>query len=317
MREKILNLLPDDDYISGEELSRIIGISRTGVWKHIQELKKEGFEILSQPRRGYRLASVPDLLLPSLLKKHLKTEIIGKEIHHYYSIPSTNDKAREIAAQDAPEGSIVVAEKQLQGKGRLGRTWSSPPGGIWVSVILRPPISPPESQLITLVAGLAVARCLQEYCNTAAGIKWPNDIMVGGKKICGILTEIRAEVDRVHFLALGIGLNVNTGQEDYPIEVRDLITSLKLLTDSEWNRRALLSVLLESVEREYFLFLKEGKGRIIEKWKMYDVTLNNYVTVKSGNKSYSGTAVDLSDNGGLILQVEDGTLLTVYSGEVL
>lgn len=311
-----MNLLPDDDYISGEQLSRITGISRTGVWKHIQELKKEGFEILSQPRRGYKLVNAPNLLLPCLLNKYLKTEMLGKEIHHYYSVSSTNDKAREIAAQGVSEGSIVVAEKQVQGKGRLGRTWSSPSGGIWVSLILRPPISPPESQFLTLVAGSAAARCLQGCCNISTGIKWPNDLMIDDRKICGILTEIRAEVDKVHFLALGLGLNVNNLLDDYPLEVRDKVTSLKLVTGLEWNRAQLLSALLESLEKEYLLFLKEGKRRIIERWKEYDLTLNNYVTVKSGNEVFSGTAVDLDDNGGLILQAEDGELVTVYSGEV-
>ncbi len=220
MREKILNILRDrkEGYISGEELSKKLGISRTAIWKHIQALKREGYKINSQKRSGYSLISVPDLLLRYEIEKGLKTKILGKKIYHFKEIGSTNDFATELARKGIGEGAIVIAETQTKGKGRLGREWSSPFGGLWLSIILKPKILPTQAPRMTVIAALGAAKTIKKLYSLDAFIKWPNDVLIRSqisdiryqmKKVCGILTEMGAEQDTVNYVVIGIGANLN------------------------------------------------------------------------------------------------------------
>ena len=225
MRARILKLLrqQSQDYLSGEEISRQLAVSRTAVWKHIQELKNHGYEIEAHPRKGYRLKSRPDLLLPEEIRAGLATQLLGKQIVHFYDTSSTNNEAKRLAADDAIEGTIVVSEAQTLGRGRLNRGWFSPPGGgVWVSVILRPPFPPQEAPKCTLMAAVATVEAIREASGLNCGIKWPNDILWQGRKLVGILTEMSAEMDAINFVVLGIGINVSLQESDFHEELRKL-----------------------------------------------------------------------------------------------
>ncbi len=315
MKEEILKNLNKKTAVSGEELSKKLGISRTAVWKNIQTLKKRGYKITSIPRKGYILEETPDLLLPALITKNLNTELIGKKIYHFNHLASTNDKAKEIAEKDFLEGSVIIAEKQMQGRGRLGRTWESPDGGVWLSVVLCPEILPAKAQLITLTAANAVAKTLRDF-DIPVGIKWPNDLLLEGKKVCGILTELKAELDRINYIVLGIGINVNTKKESYPSELQNIISSLKNFSGRDINRVELVSAVLNNIESEYNVLLNKGSREIIDNWKKYNITLNKSVKITGNKDIFTGIAVDLDENGGLIVKDENSKLSTFYSGEV-
>ena len=218
MEEKILKVLKESNsgYVSGEDLSKGLNVTRASVWKHVENLRRIGYEIEAQPHLGYRLVSIPDKLLAHEIKWGLKTKILGKIIYTYEKVSSTNDRACQIAEEGGEEGTVIVAEQQSKGKGRMGRSWSSPRGGIYLSVILRPKLIPTEVSKLTLVAALSVAQTIRDTAGLRALIKWPNDILVGKKKLCGILTELKAEQDMTSFVILGIGINVNTRKSLLP-----------------------------------------------------------------------------------------------------
>ena len=222
MDPELLQALREGGHISGEELGKRLKMTRTAIWKRVNRLRELGYEIASSPRRGYSLVSAPDLLLPEEIEPELHTKSFGKQIIFYHELTSTQDAARELARQGVEEGTVVIAETQSHGKGRKGREWSSVPGqGIQISVILRPKLRPSQSIQIPLVAGVAVAQAIIEVTSLKPRIKWPNDLMIGRKKVGGILTEMNAEIDRIDYVVLGIGLNVNTPQSQFPKEIRD------------------------------------------------------------------------------------------------
>ena len=226
MQKKVLELLRSagDGYISGEEIAGRLGVSRTAVWKHIRALKAAGYEIDSHARKGYTLLEAPDLLLPQEIQPKLQTRIVGKNMIHYDDIPSSNNEAKRLAQEGAPEGTVVVAEAQSTGKGRLSRGWYSPARkGIWFSVILRPPFLPQEAPKCTLLAAVAVVRAMKDM-GFPVGIKWPNDVLYEGKKLVGILTEMSAEMERINYVVIGTGINVNLWPEDFPEDVREILT---------------------------------------------------------------------------------------------
>ncbi len=227
-KEKILNLLRSScsGFISGEELARKCGISRTMVWKHVKSLEREGFAIEAVPSQGYKITGTPDVLRQADLKPGLKTRVIGKEIHLLPEVASTNTLAMELAANGTPEGTVVIAETQTLGKGRLGRTWISPKGNLYLSVVLRPNIPMHKAPLITLMGAVAVASAIRKTCELEAGIKWPNDILISGRKVSGLLTEMSAEQDRIRYIVLGIGVDVNMELIALPPDVRSLATTL-------------------------------------------------------------------------------------------
>lgn len=319
-RERILEILEKNQghYVSGEEISEALGISRSAVWKQIKALREQGYQITGSTHRGYLLLGRPDILYPREIQRGLKTLCFGKQFYHFRQVGSTNQVAQELARKGCPEGTAVVAEEQTAGKGRWQRTWVSPPElGIWLSLILRPALSPPEVPQLTLVAGVAGARAIQEESGLRLGIKWPNDLTFGGKKVCGILVEMDATAEQVSHLILGIGINVNQGVTDFPPELRDSATSLRILLGQKIARVPLARRLLEVLEEEYFWFCRHGFARTRENWGKYEVTLGRIVKVREGKKEYLGEAFDLGSDGCLLLRLAGGEVRRCAAGEVV
>ncbi|MDP4183496.1 MAG: biotin--[acetyl-CoA-carboxylase] ligase [Bacillota bacterium] len=314
----------ENNFISGEKLSEDLGVSRTSVWKYINALKDAGYNIESVSKKGYRLIYSQDLLNEFEIGYNLKTNILGKHIHYMETVDSTNIYARNMAIDGALEGTVVIADAQITGRGRLGRSWSSAAKkGIWMSVVLRPGISPEEVQIITIGASVAVVKAIFTVTGIRAGIKWPNDIILEGKKLCGILTEMNSEIERVNFLILGIGINVNHNPEDFPEDIRSIATSLKIFSENNFNNNVKLFTRSDIIKELLFelenLYIKINKGdlkEIIDEWKEYSVTLGKHVKVLYRSAEYSGIAEDIKEDGRLIVNCEDGIVREIFSGEV-
>lgn len=305
------------DFVSGEEICRKMGVSRTAVWKHIRALREEGYLIDAVPRSGYRLVGIPDRLYGQEIAHGLDTECLGRTVYYYESIGSTNREARALASGGAPHGSLVVAEEQTGGKGRQGKGWFSPRGmGIWCSLVLRPDIPPAEASPVTLLAAVAAASAMEKAAGVSPGIKWPNDILADGRKICGILTEMSAEMERVNFLVVGTGINVNTPPESFPEEVRDMATSLRAVKGGDVSRAALLRQYLREFEHYYRVWLDDGFKPVLDEWKRRCVTLDRPVLVKSSRESWEGWAEDVDPDGALVLRLKDGSRRRFLAGEV-
>jgi len=303
------------DPISGERLAGQLGLSRAAVWKRVHRLKALGYAIEGSPRRGYRLLGVPDKLLPEEVLQGLTTLVLTGPVHHFETLDSTNNYAKELAAREAPEGTVVIAETQTGGRGRLGRDWNSPPGvGLYVSVVLRPMLPPMELPQITLTAAVAVVRAVRRVTGMAPGIKWPNDLLLNGKKLGGILTEMETESDRIRHVVIGLGLNVNN--LDFPTELTGIAASLAQALGRTFSRVELLQAWLEEFEALYGRFLNQGFPEILEEWKLYAVTLGRAVTVQQGPRKISGQAVDVASDGALLLQTPGGEMVRVTSGEI-
>lgn len=309
LKEKILAILKSTNgYISGEKISEILGISRAAVWKHIKSLKENGYKIESVTNKGYLLVSAPDIITKTGIETGLVTDFIGRNIYIYDETDSTNNCAKNNS--NAPDGSVFIAEVQTHGKGSRGRGWTAERGiGIWHSLLLKPDISPLEVSQITLVAGLAVCKAV----GINSMIKWPNDIVINGKKICGILTEMSAEINMVNYVVCGIGINVNT--PNFNGELADRATSMYIESGKKYTRNKIISKLLNEFEYYYKKFLSEGLGSIIDEYKKNCITLGRDVNLIFNKKEVRGKAIDVDENGALIVETADGTI-SVNSGEV-
>lgn len=319
MKGNILKVLKTNknEWVSGEEICRHFSISRTAVWKHIKALKQEGYEIETQPRRGYRLINTPDVLYPLEVGNNLNTNIFGSKIIHHHQLTSTNEEAKKMAAQGVQEGTVVVAEQQVGGKGRLGRKWFSQAGkDILFSVILYPNLSPGEIPQICMLSAVAVARAIENTCSLRSGIKWPNDLLIDGKKICGILVEIGAEADRVRYVVLGIGINVNSSFSDWPKEIREKTTSLKEAGGLPVARVKLFQEVLRQLERLYIKWQQDGFEPILKQWRTWCISQHCHAKVETIRGSYHGWIEGVSNSGALVLRMDDGSLRTFLSGDV-
>jgi BirA family biotin operon repressor/biotin-[acetyl-CoA-carboxylase] ligase len=321
VREKIIKILRQhsNQHVSGEKLSEKLEVSRTAIWKNINILKEEGYKIESVPRKGYILRGTPDLLSEIEIQSGLQTKIIGKEIIHFDSITSTNDTAKEFALKRAKEGLVITAEEQLKGRGRRGRTWESPKGtGIWMTILLRPDISPSQGPKFTLLSAVAVAKSIKEVTGLNAKIKWPNDIIINNKKVCGILTEMNAEIDFVNHIIIGIGVNVNAMQDDFPIEVQQRAISLAQETGKKVSRQELARKILENIEKRYLAFI-QGMDfeNILEEWKGLSCNLGKQVKATVNGKELIGTAVDINKDGALILKTDEEKFIEINYGDVM
>lgn len=316
-KDKILNLLRSSrtGFLSGEELAKKCGISRTMVWKHIKSLEREGFGIEAVPSQGYRITSVPDMLRLDDVRRGLKTTVIGKEIHLFPETTSTNSLAMEMASKGAPEGAVVIAETQTLGKGRLGRKWISPKGNLYLSVILRPVMPMHKAPLITLAGAVAVASAIRTACGLATGIKWPNDILISGKKVCGLLTEMSAEQDRIRHIVLGIGVNVNMPLNELPPDIRALTTTLAEEAGGAIDRTRLLRELLAGLDHEYQVVVKDPPA-VLRDWESLNVTVGNRVAISGAGELFEGLAEGIDSEGRLIVRRDDGTVRTVAAGDV-
>lgn len=302
-----------DGYLSGEELSEALGISRTAVWKHIEKLRDEGYEIIASPHLGYRLLSVPDRLTEIELKWKLGADTIGRKIYSYQEIASTNDAARDLAVSGEKEGSVVIAEYQTRGRGRLGRKWVSPRGkGVYLSIVLRPDILPRRLSAVTLFTALSVAKTIREFADLPALIKWPNDILVNKNKVCGILTELNGEADKVNFVIVGIGVNVNTSKELLPKGA----ASLSSEKGKGISRIEFAKALLKGLDSYYRLFTNGKLKEIIEEYKSLSAVLDRRVEINYHNRLISGQAVDVDDEGALILRMDSGFNERILAGDV-
>jgi len=319
MDDEILQLLRESSsaFLSGEEISHRLKVSRTAVWKRITHLRALGYEIEASTRLGYRLIQAPDLLIPSEIKPILKTKWIGKTIHYFHTLDSTNSKAYQLALNGAEEGELVIAELQEKGRGRIERQWFSPPLlNLYLSVILRPNIPPHQASLITLVAAVATADAIQNFSGLFPLIKWPNDILLRDRKVAGLLNEIHSETDRIHFVILGIGVNLNMGEKMLPKEIRAIATSLMIEMGRTISRKAFLQSLLLELERWYTIFLKQGSDVILKAWRDRAQIKGRQVKVTSFGETLVGMAVDIDSDGALILETEDGRRKRIVAGDV-
>lgn len=318
MQKKVLALLreAEDNYISGEEIAARLGVSRTAVWKHIRALKAAGYEIESHARRGYMLLEAPDLLLPQELQPTLRTQVIGKNMVHYGEIPSSNNEAKKLALDGAPDGTVVVAEAQGAGKGRLSRGWYSPARkGIWFSVVLRPAFLPQDAPKCTLMAAVAVVRAMKDM-GFPVGIKWPNDVLDNkGRKLVGILTELSAEMERINFVVIGTGINVNLWPEDFPDDIKDIAASLGMLRGGKVDRVELFARVLEALDDLYLSVEKKGFDDVLDEWRRYSVTLGQEVNVIGVKETFAGTATDIDADGALLIDTPEGRR-RVLAGDV-
>ncbi len=304
MKADILKALRESgDYVSGEWLSRELGISRVSVWKHIRNLKQDGYVVEASPR-GYRLILSPDLLLPCEFPD------LEQKIHHFGEIGSTMAVARELARKGVEEGTIVIAESQTCGRGRLNREWFSPRGGIYFTIILKPEISPIYAPRINLMASVAVAKAIRTFCGLKAELKWPNDVLLAGKKVCGILAELEAEVDAVNFVNLGVGINVNASVS----QCEKGATSLRDELGREVSRRQFFNTLLTEIEAQQSLLTGNS---LLEEWKSLSATLNKEVRIVAPGEEIVGRAVDIDTSGALILRSEDGFLRSAIAGDCI
>lgn len=317
MKGKILKELLDNkgEFISGQMLSRNFEISRTAVWKYINALKEDGYVIEAVPNKGYRLIEAPDLIVPEEIKTMLKTSFVGNNIIYKERIGSTSDYAKKIALT-AGEGTVIIAEEQTEGRGRMGRRWISPPGtGIWMSIILKPKLNPAKAYQITQAIAVAAAKAIKETCGLNAGIKWPNDIIVNGKKVCGILTEMSAESDQIYYIVIGVGVNVNTSLDDIPPELRAKASSLKEELGRYVSRKKLLANMLNWVEEIYLKFVNNGFGAVIKDCRELSVILGKEVEVIQTDQKYRGRALKIREDGILLIETQEG-IKEILSGDV-
>ena len=316
---KILKILEDrKEPVSGEEISRILGITRSAVWKDIKELKALGYSINSSRTDGYELVSATAGLLPHEIEKYLKTRFIGRDIRYFEKTESTTWVAKDLCVKNdisTLDGTVIIAEEQTGGYGRLGRAWASPKGGIWTTIILKPDISVDRLFFITMAASIAVARTIRNMYDVGALIKWPNDIFIGDKKVCGIYLEISAEADVIHHCLLGIGIDANVKPEVFHNNVPVAVTSLKDETGADINRVEFFAQFLKEFELRYDFVMKTDFEPILKEWKSLSYTLDHRVRVTTPRKTLEGEAMDIDDHGALIIKKDNGTIEKVVSGD--
>lgn len=315
MKTKILNhLKASNGFVSGEDISRALKVSRTAIWKYIKQLRSEGFTIEAISRRGYRLVSEPDKLFPERVQEGLGTKIFGKKIIYLDSVDSTMNAASKMALEGAGEGTVICAEEQTNGRGRLGRAWVSPKGqGIYFSVILRPRMALSEASALTLVFAVAVCQAIRAATGLKVFIKWPNDILFQQKKVAGILTELNAETDRINFIILGVGINVHGV---LPASLKEA-ACLERPAAATISRVQVLQEILRQMEKIYDLFQRKGFFPIADTWRALSATLNAKVKVVELDKITQGTAIDIDSQGALLIKERSGNIVKKISGDIV
>jgi BirA family transcriptional regulator, biotin operon repressor / biotin---[acetyl-CoA-carboxylase] ligase len=307
----------DGEFLSGQALADIAGCSRTAVWKHIEEMRKEGFEFEAVKKRGYRILKTPDRLSEEEIFPGLKTRAVGRVVKYVESVPSTQKIAHSLAQEGAEEGTAVIADEQTEGRGRLLRSWHSPKGtGIWMSIILKPQLPPQKAPQFTLIAAVAVVQAIEEVCGISPEIKWPNDILLNGRKVTGILTELQAEADKINSIIIGIGMNVNQKAEDFPEELQSIATSLFLEKEEKISRVKLIQKVMEKLEMYYDLYMEKGFTPIKLLWESYAVSIGRQITARTITGSIHGKALGINEDGVLRIQDEEGQIHEVYSADI-
>ncbi len=317
---QILNALraAGDGAVSGAELSQQLGVSRAAVWARIEDLRLLGYDIQASPHIGYRLLSTPDVLhADDLISRLGKTKVIGRDIRVFEETTSTNDVIEKLARDGVREGAVVFAESQTKGRGRLGRKWISPAKkGLWFSVLLRPEFRPPDTTQLTVAAATGVRRGIEKHTGLKVSIKWPNDILYQGKKLAGILMEMSAELDRVKYIILGIGVDVNLNAAEFPPELRKIATSIKAETGNAVSRPELAVAILRELDHDYGRIVSGDFQAVADEWEKHGVTLGHNVIIRSGDRQIEGRAESLDDDGALLLRTVHGHLERIVGGDV-
>lgn len=318
-RNKLINLLANnyDKYISGERLSTKLNITRSAIWKHMNELKKDGYVIEGKPNVGYRILSFPNKLSKNTLKWGLNTEWLGKRIIHKTTTTSTQEVAHQLAQEGAEHGTIIIADEQTKGKGRLDRKWhSSNEDGVWLSMILRPTLLPYMAPQLTLVTATVLADVLNSHSRVRPQIKWPNDILINNKKVAGILTEMQAEQDHINYVVIGIGLNVNQGQHTFPEAIQKQATSLYIETKEKTNLQQLVQHMLVAFEKGYTNYVNNGFSNIKQKWESYGFKVGEKIWLKTLKDYNEVVFLGIAEDGALLIKTDTGNTKKVYSGEI-
>ncbi|WP_223593448.1 biotin--[acetyl-CoA-carboxylase] ligase [Neobacillus bataviensis] len=319
LRKELLDAFTNagEDYLSGQHLADLIGCSRTAVWKHIEELRKEGFELEAVRKKGYRIVKTPEKITADEIRLGLTTDFIGRNIHYEESVESTQKIAHRFASEEVPEGTVIIAEEQRSGKGRMNRKWHSPKyTGIWMSLILRPNIPLTKAPQLTLLTAVAVVQAIEEFTGLTPEIKWPNDILIKGKKVTGILTELQAEADRVHSIIVGIGINVNQKKEDFPAELHEIASSLYIEKGEPISRAGLIRSIFKQFETLYLLYLEQGFLPIKLLWESYSISIEKVLRARTLTNVIEGKALGITDEGVLMLEDNIGTIHHIYSADI-
>ncbi|MDQ6418197.1 biotin--[acetyl-CoA-carboxylase] ligase [Paenibacillus sp. LHD-117] len=317
--ETLVQLFRDHpgQFVSGAKMSEALNVSRTAIWKSIKKLEAAGYEFEASTKLGYKLLFEPDKLDSNVLDSALKTSRFGRLVTIAGEVPSTQDLARKAAEDGVSEGMLVIAEQQVSGRGRMGRSWVSPYGkGIWMSMVLRPSVPIHCAPQLTLLAAVALCRSLRRVTRLPIGIKWPNDLLVDGRKISGILLESAAEDERLKYIVAGIGISVNLAEGDYPEEVLGKATSLRVASGRTYDRTELIADFLAEWEQLYDLFLQEGFRSIASLWESLAVSLGKQVKLVTPQGEITGIPESLDESGAIRVRREDGTLVTIFSAEM-
>ncbi|MFJ8256299.1 biotin--[acetyl-CoA-carboxylase] ligase [Peribacillus asahii] len=304
-------------FISGQQIADYIGCSRTAVWKHIEDLRTEGYVVEAVRNKGYRIITTPEKVTANEIQLGLQTKILGKKVHYEESVETTQKIAHKLSNEGAPEGTLVVAEEQRGGKGRLMRPWYSPKyTGVWMSLILRPSIPFHQAPQLTLLAAVAVVRAIENTTELKPQIKWPNDILINRKKMTGILTELQAESDRIHSVIVGIGINVNQQKSDFPEELQETATSLLIEGGKKVSRAKVIQEFLVCFEVLYNQYLEEGFLPIKKLWEKYAISLGQEIKATTINTTIIGKAIGITDDGVLLLEDRSGKIHSIYSADI-
>lgn len=316
IRKHILKSI-EEEYVTESELIEKLNITHEHLKDNLMKLKDAGYDIIHENEKGYKLINTPDIIEPFEIERNLSTKYIAHNIHFYQEVTSTNDIAKKFVDNDAPEGTVIIAEQQTAGRSRSKNDWASPEGGIWMTLILKPEVTLLEASKLTIVTGVAIAKTLHDKFNLDAGIKWPNDIMIGNKKICGILTEAVTDYDDLKAVLIGIGIDVNINQSDLPDDLQDITTTISEETSEEIKRAEIMKVFFSIFEELYEEFKNGQFKHIIGEWRRLSSTTGNRVKVYKDGKAMLADAVGIDNQGALIVELDDGSLEKIISGECI
>ena len=302
--------------LSGAQVARTLGVSRAAVWKRVEALRRLAYGIEATPSVGYRLVDVPDRLYPWEVREGLRSRRFGQRLRHFAVTGSTQDEARRLAEAGEPEGTLVVAEEQRAPRGRLGRSYFTPQGGLWFSLLLRPRRPPEEMILLSLLTAVGVHQAIEEVTGLRPTVRWPNDLLIDGRKTVGILVELAGDQDLLRYAVVGVGVNVNLAEADFPPELRPIATSLRQALGKEVSRVPLLQRILERLETLYHRYLSAGPRPILEAWRALPTLLGRRIVVEELGETWEGTAVDLDDHGALLVRTDQGALRRLLAADV-
>lgn len=317
-RSRLIKLLSknSESYVSGQSLSEQLGISRNAIWKHMKDLERDGYIMDAKRSKGYRIVSFPDKVSSNTIRWGLETKWLGHHIIHKEETPSTQLIGHEAARENAPDGTIIIAEEQTAGRGRMKKNWFSDKEGLWTTLLLRPSIPANKASELTLLTAVALRDALHQLTDLPIGIKWPNDLLIGDKKLCGILTEMQGEQDRIDYVLIGIGLNVNQDETSWDTSIRDIATSLKIETGKAWDKKEIVQTLLKYFENTYEMYLKDGFKTIKSRWEKNAFKIGETIKIKTFREEWEGRFIGISDEGALIAESSDGSPVTLYSAEI-